>query len=69
MSTEYYQKDKESLQKTLLKSIKIFQNKKKAKSEKMVINMKIFLKKRKTVISMNASTKKVRQLFFPGEYI
>ena len=42
MSTEYYQKDKERLQKRLLKSIKIFQNKKKAKIEKMVKNRKFF---------------------------
>ena len=38
MSPGYYQKMKERLQKRLVKGIKIFQKKKKTKSENMVVS-------------------------------
>ena len=48
MSTVYYQKNKEGLQKRLMKVIKIYQRKEKTKSENMVVNdTEIILKRKK----------------------
>ena len=47
MLTDYYQKNKESFQKRLLKGTKIFVKKKKTKSANMLAsNIEIFLKKK-----------------------
>ena len=39
LSAKYYQEDKESLQKRLVKNIKIFQRKKRKKSDNTVVNV------------------------------
>ena len=53
MLTGYYQKNKEKLQKKLVKGTKIFLKKKKTKSANMLVsNIEIFLKKKKRSINM-----------------
>ena len=47
LSGQYYQENKERLRKKLLKDIKIFLNKKKKKSNNMIVNVKKISQKMK----------------------
>ena len=57
LSAKYYQEDKESLQKRLVKNIKIFQRKKKKKSDNIVVNVAKISQKMKTKSWLNIEKK------------
>ena len=57
LSAKYYQEDKESLQKRLVKNIKIFQRKKKKKSDNIVVNVTKISQKMKTKSWLNIEKK------------
>ena len=57
LSAKYYQEDKESLQKRLVKNIKIFQRKKKKKSDNIVVNVIKISQKMKTKSWLNIEKK------------
>ena len=57
LSAKYYQEDKESLQKRLVKNIKIFQRKKKKKSDNIVVNITKISQKMKTKSWLNIEKK------------
>ena len=57
LSAKYYQEDKESLQKRLVKNIKIVQRKKKKKSDNIVVNVTKISQKMKTKSWLNIEKK------------
>ena len=57
LSAKYYQEDKESLQKRLVKNVKIFQRKKKKKSDNIVVNVTKISQKMKTKSWLNIEKK------------